>query len=217
MQKQTKIGVIMIEIITLSDGFFSTNTYIVFNKENKDAVIIDAGSSFDFVNKQIQSKNLNIHALLLTHGHFDHIMSAKAVQNSGIKVYVHKNDALKLKENKYSFLMLDFPTLEPDVLIDEGELKLGSLMIKIIHTPGHSKGSVCYMIGGALFTGDTLFKLSVGRSDFADGSQKDLANSIKNKLFSRDKDYKIYPGHGQSTTLFFEKENNPYFKSFKNL
>lgn len=201
----------MIEIITLSDGFFSTNTYLVFDNVTRDALIIDAGNRFDFINKQLKSRNLNVHALLLTHGHFDHIMSAKALQNSGLKVYVHKNDAIKLRENKYSFLKPDFPVLKPDVLVEEGDLTLGSLHINIIHTPGHSKGSVCYIIDDAIFSGDTLFKLSIGRSDFADGSQMDLINSIKNKIFSLNENYKIYPGHGQNTTLDFEKENNPYF------
>lgn len=202
----------MIEVSTLTDGFFSTNTYLVYNKDTLDAIIIDAGADFELIKRQIEILKLNVLGLFLTHGHFDHIMSAKAVQDTAIKVYIHKDDALKLKENKYSFLKPDFPILEADALLEEGELKLGSLTLKVVHTPGHSKGSVCYIIGNAIFTGDTLFRLSIGRSDFTDGSHKDLVKSIKTKIFSLEKNYDVYPGHGQKTTVAFEKKNNSYFK-----
>lgn len=200
----------MIEVITITGGFLFVNTYLVFDKDTLDAVIVDASAGFEQVGKYINQLKLNVHGLLLTHGHFDHIMTAKDMQDGGIKVYVHNDDADKLRENDYSLFAPDFPKLDADILFEEGELQFGSLNVKIIHTPGHSRGGVCFVIENMIFSGDTLFNLSVGRTDFSDGSHEELINSIKSKILALNKDYKIYPGHGESTTLFFERENNEY-------
>lgn len=202
----------MIEIIIIKPSMFAANTYIVYDKETLDAVIIDAGGKFDYIKKEIEALKLNVRGLLITHGHFDHIWVAKALQDYGLKVYIHKDDAEKLQINNYFNLKRSFPRLNADILLEEMALELGSIKIKVIHTPGHSKGGVCYVIDKAIFSGDTLFYMEIGRSDFPDGSEPQLVNSIKNKLFTLKSDYAIYPGHGDTTTLFFEMENNPYVK-----
>lgn len=200
----------MIEVLIVKAGMIASNIYIVYDKDSLDTVIIDAGGGYDLINDKINSLRLNVKGLLITHGHFDHIWIAKKLQDDGIKVYIHRDDADKLPENNNFNMRRNFPRLNADVLLEEGDLALGSLNINVVHTPGHSRGGVCYIIEDAMFTGDTLFRLNVGRTDFIDGSQKDLLNSIKNKLFKLKKDYKIYPGHDRPTTLFYEKENNPY-------
>ena len=202
----------VIKVITVECGFYSANTYIVYDDKTLDAVIIDAGGDYKKIINKANECSLKIHALLLTHGHFDHILSAKEMQDNGIRVYVHRDDAEKLQKNTYSNFNIGFKKLCADVLIEEGNLKFESIDIKVIHTPGHSKGGVCYIIGGNIFSGDSLFRLNIGRTDFTDGDYNALMHSLCNKLFVLDKDYVVYPGHGDSTTLFFEKENNPYIK-----
>ena len=200
----------VINVITVECGFYSANTYIVYDDKTLDAVIVDAGGDYKKIINKVKSRSLNIRALLLTHGHFDHILSAKEMQDNNIKVYVHEDDAEKLQENTYSKFGVRFSKLQADVFIKEGNLKFGSIDVDVIHTPGHSKGGVCYIIGGNIFSGDSLFRLNIGRTDFTDGDYNALMHSLCNKLFVLDKDYTVYPGHGDSTTLFFEKENNPY-------
>ena len=121
---------------------------------------------------------------------------------------MHADDADKLNTNKKH----GFPSLNVDEFLKEGIIKFGTIDVNVIFTPGHSKGCVCYLIesANAIFTGDTLFKDCVGRSDFLDSSTADLMNSIKNKLFILKRDYTVYPGHGEPTSLFYEKESNPY-------
>lgn len=196
------------KIITVISNLLSANTYIVYDEKSLDAVIIDAVQGFDRVNSVISDLNLNVHALLLTHGHFDHVWSAKKIQAKGIKVYIHKADADKLNTKK----MYNFESLFADEYLNESLIKFGDIEVEVIFTPGHSKGGVCFLIESlnAIFTGDTLFKDCIGRSDFPDSSEDDLINSVKNKLFTHRKDYIVYPGHGERTSIFFEKENNPY-------
>jgi len=196
------------KLITVTSNLLSSNTYIVYDEKSLDAILIDAVQGFDKINAEISNLNLNVRALLLTHGHFDHVWSAKQIQQKGIKVYIHKSDADKLNTKK----TYNFQSLDADEFLNEGLIKFGTIEIKVIFTPGHSKGGACYLVESlnAIFTGDTLFKDCVGRSDFLDSSETELINSIKNKLFGLKKNYIIYPGHNEPTSLYYEKENNPY-------
>ncbi|MCL1900974.1 MAG: MBL fold metallo-hydrolase [Firmicutes bacterium] len=196
------------KIITVTSDLLSANTYIIYDEKSLDAVIIDAVKGFDKINSEIIDLNLKVRALLLTHGHFDHVWSAKKFQKAGATVYIHKDDADKLNVKR----LYNFESLIADEYLREGLIKFGEIEVQVIFTPGHSKGGVCYLIENlnAIFTGDTLFKDCIGRSDFPDSSETDLNKSIKNKLFTYAKDYIVYPGHNETTSLFYERDNNPY-------
>lgn len=184
------------------------NTYICY--KNGKGFIIDANSNAELIDKKVNELGIDIEAVLLTHGHFDHCMSAKHLQDKGYKIYIHNEDSDKLNTHKNLALMLmiKFPYLNADFLLNGDEtLTLGGISVNVLHTPGHSAGSVCYIIEDNIFTGDTLFKLSYGRTDFFDGDFKTLTKSI-DKLFSLEGDYKLYTGHGESSTLNYERKNN---------
>ena len=172
-----------------------------------------------------KKQKAKVEAILLTHAHFDHIggvaelcrMASKDengnenLQNSPA-VFLHKDDLEKIGSYKnMGFSMgINPEKFTPDVLLCGGEkLKIAGLDVEVIHTPGHSKGGVCYVVGNKIFVGDTLFFMSVGRTDFYDGNAKDLKNSIVNNLFALKGNYTVLPGHGEPTTLDFERVNNP--------
>ena len=187
-----------------------TNTYLVY--ENERGFIVDPGDDGDGLYLEAVRRNVKIEAVLLTHGHFDHINGAKYLQDKGAKVYCHRLDEDKL--NSYRSLAslagVKLIPVKPDVLLDGGEtLEIAGMTVKTIWTPGHSKGGICYVVGDCLFVGDTLMSGSYGRYDFYDGDFCELKDSIVNKLFTLSGDYKIYTGHGASTTLDEERKLNP--------
>ena len=187
-----------------------TNTYILYDDESKDAVLIDPGDDFQRLEDVLSENKLNCVAVLLTHAHFDHCNCAKYFQNKGAKVYLHSDD-LKLIETDYNLAKhfgIGFNAFTPDVLLKDGDIiNLLGKTFKVIHTPGHTAGSVCYMVEDNIFTGDTLFCLSRGRTDFPTGDAMALNFSIK-KLYALSGDYNIYSGHGESTKLSNERRYN---------
>ena len=141
--------------------------------------------------------------------------NAKRLQDVGVKVFIGKQDADKLKEgdNPEKRVGKSFESLTADCMLIDGDiLNFFGLRIKVIETPGHTNGSVCYLVDNALFTGDTLFYESIGRTDFATGNSFQMQKSLK-KLFSLEGDYKVYPGHADFTTLAHERKFNPYYKN----
>lgn len=195
----------------ITAGKFETNTYFIMTEGG--AIVIDPGDGSREILNFIKNDNLNVKYVLLTHGHFDHINSTKLLQESGAEVYLHSLDAHMLndKSNLAWISGVVSNGFAPDYLVEDGyKFNLLGLDITVMHTPGHTKGSVCYLIEDSIFSGDTLFYLSVGRTDFPTGSSSQLENSIANKLFALPSDYTVYPGHGMETSLKFEKENNPY-------
>ena len=147
---------------------------------------------------------------MLTHAHFDHAGNAKALQDDGVKVYVSKLDAPKLKNslNLASDFGRHFDYLDADFTFTDGQvLQIEGITIKVIATPGHTDGSVTFLVDNMLFTGDTLFLQSIGRTDFPTGDRDTLINSVK-KLFALEGDYNVYPGHQDFTTLEHERKNN---------
>ncbi len=193
----------------LQSGPLNVNTYFLVNEDGQ-AVVIDSGENYKKVKSVEDLYNIKIVAVLLTHAHFDHCGNAKKLQDDGAKIYVSKLDACKLLNNdnlasdfgrKFEYLTAD------ETFADSDQLNICGIKIKVIATPGHTDGSVCFLVDNLLFTGDTLFLGSVGRTDFKSGNRNDLVLSIK-KLFNLDGDYAVYPGHDEFTTLEHERKYN---------
>lgn len=208
----------MLNIVKLVTGPLSVNTYIVFLKSSARAVVIDPADSRMVINKLSELK-LKCDMLLLTHGHFDHIWSvADLAQTLNIPVAVHSDDAAALTDDKVNLAFYSGAEVKhhaPDILLSDNELLTAAgIGFKVLHTPGHSPGSVCLLVESEklIFTGDTLFRLSVGRTDFPNGSSEQLYESILYRLFSLRGDYRLLPGHMSETTLDFEKKHNPFMR-----
>ncbi len=195
----------------LPTGLLHVNSYFLVN-DNDEAIVIDCGENYKKI-KQAESDNgFKIKAVLLTHAHFDHSGCAKKLQDDGVKIYISKIDAPKLLNDMHlgGDFGRKFENLTANCTFDDGDvLEVCGFQIKVIHTPGHTDGSVTFLVGDMLFTGDTLFLESVGRTDFPTGDREELINSIK-KLYSLDGDYKVYPGHLEFTTLEHERKYNTF-------
>ena len=194
----------------LTTGLLGVNSYFLVNEQTKNAILIDGGESYKTIKKTQADLGVKVTALLLTHAHFDHAGNAKALQDDGVKVYVSKLDAPKLKNslNLASDFGRHFDYLDADFTFTDGQvLQIEGITIKVIATPGHTDGSVTFLVDNMLFTGDTLFLQSIGRTDFPTGDRDTLINSVK-KLFALEGDYNVYPGHQDFTTLEHERKNN---------
>lgn len=197
-------------------GPLAVNCYII-ETENKNAVAIDIGGNYSKLKAFLTEKELTLKKILLTHGHFDHIGGvADAVADTGAEVYIHTKDAEMLTSDSASlaqFVSRDpFKPVNNFTTIEEGdEITLDELTFRVMNTPGHTKGSVCYHCGENLFTGDTLFASSMGRTDFPGGSAQEMKNSLS-RLSQINENLNVYPGHNESSTLDFEKKYNPYMK-----
>ena len=195
----------------LQSGPLSVNTYFLVNEDGQ-AVVIDSGENYKKVKSVEDLYNIKIKAVLLTHAHFDHCGNAKKLQDDGAIICVSELDAQKLlnDDNLSKDFGRKFEYLTADKIFNDGDvLALCGFKIKVIATPGHTDGSVCFMVDNLLFTGDTLFLGSVGRTDFKSGNRNDLVQSIK-KLFALDGDYAVYPGHDEFTTLEHERKYNVF-------
>ena len=203
-------------------GMVQTNCYIVTNEETKECVIIDPGASAKKLVKQIQEDNVKPVAVLLTHGHFDHVGAAEDIAKEfDIQIYAHEaeKDTLQDPQKNVSWMVGCREHYQADVYVkDEEVLELAGFEIKVFHTPGHTEGGCCYYMTreDVVFTGDTLFAQSVGRTDFPGGSMSQIVRSIHTKLLSLNEggnietDIMVYPGHGEPTTIETERIENPY-------
>ena len=169
--------------------------YIVYSEHN--ALIIDPGDAYEKIVKFLKQKNLKPLAVFLTHGHFDHCFCCKRLQKDGIKIYIHELDEDKLHSdgNLASAFGLKFDELYADKKLNEGHINIGEFDVEVIHTPGHSEGSVCYVIGNHFFSGDTFFENGVGRTDFYDGSMLKLRQSLRKLEQYLRKPYIFHYGH----------------------
>ena len=194
-------------------GMIGTNCYLVINEETKDTVMVDPGAYPAKLKNAVKEQGLKLKAVLLTHAHFDHIMGLNALKKElNAEALICKDD-LVISDNINEFTRLfNWPDSIPPVYekyIKDGDIiPVGNMNIKVIHTPGHTEGGVCYLIEDNLFSGDTLFRGSVGRTDLFGGNFSKLSDSIKNKLFKLDNDIKVFPGHGPMTTIGYEKKYN---------
>lgn len=207
------------ELDIYQTGPLEVNTYVLKDNTSKEAIIIDLGGSFNTIKSNLDKQGFKIKFILNTHGHFDHILGEVEVQrnNPEIPILIHKDDTShfsRLKEEmKYFGINSETEPLIINNFIDENsELTIGNNKIKIMHTPGHSKGSLSYYIDQKLFSGDALFYNSIGRTDFYDGDYDTLINSIKTKLLILPEETIVYPGHGPATTIEREKNYNTYLK-----
>lgn len=201
-------------IRTIPLGPVRANTYIVSDEKHDGTFIVDAGAYNPRLERLINDKKIEY--IFLTHGHFDHIMGVSELKKCfpEAKVCIHEADAPMLSDDMLSLAFAFGASVDKDlkadiILHDGDELPFGDKKINVIHTPGHTKGGVTYMIDDCMFTGDTLFCGSVGRTDFPGGDMNVLNNSIC-RLFDIDGDYNVYPGHDMNTTLSDERKNNPY-------
>lgn len=198
-------------------GIMQVNTYILIDEISKDAAIIDLGGDVQEVVDYIKSQGANLKAILNTHGHFDHITGEAFFKEKmpDIPIYLNKEDWY-LAQNLNSQIQkyapgFNVPSFNPDFdLNEETEFTLGETPFKIFFTPGHTRGGVCILVEDNLFTGDTLFMGTIGRTDLEGGDYNTLVNSIKTKLLPLDNNIKVYPGHGVSSTMGEEKISNPY-------
>ena len=197
-------------------GVVKTNCYIISNELTKEAIVIDPADQEQEIVKQLEEQELKLVAILLTHGHFDHIMAASALANYyDIPIYASEAEKELITDPKLngSWLIRKNFALTPNIYLKDNEiLNIAGMNIKVIYTPGHTSGGVCYFFTeeNALISGDTLFYESVGRTDMPTGDSRLLLESIEEKLMILSDEVKIYPGHGECTTIGHERRNNSY-------
>ena len=201
---------------TFTDLSFGTNTYLVWNADSQNAVLIDAGMGTQMVLDFLKSEGLELDAILITHAHPDHIAgAADLAEATGADVYLHETEIQALEMMPQAMLaMLGIEDLRKPTdmkpLAGGQTLQLAGLEIKVLHTPGHSPGSTSFLIDGALFDGDLVFRGSIGRTDFPGGDFDALMNSVREYVFVLEDDTKVYPGHMGSTTVGLERRTNPF-------
>lgn len=201
-------------------GFIAANCYLLIDEKSGEAAVVDPGRYTEALENLLKENGVSsLKYILATHGHYDHIMGIPELkEHFGGQVFIHGEDEICLEKAEYagarSATARRFVPSEADGLLHDGdELRLGETVIKVMHTPGHTRGGVCYIFDDVIITGDTVFKGTVGRTDFEFGDMSALMDSVK-KLCALEGDYKILPGHDEATTLENERRYNPYFSDF---
>ena len=197
---------------TLVAGAIGTNVYLVMNKETKELIVIDPADEADRIMAKAGDMGGRPVAIFLTHGHFDHILAVNAIKEKyGIPVLANELEYEVMKEQPFG-MMSAGSEIKIDIPIKDGDiLSYAGFDIEVLHTPGHTCGSVCFYFreNGVLFSGDTLFRLSYGRTDFPTSSPRDMMNSIQRLLTSLPPETKVYPGHMGPTEIATEQRYNP--------
>ena len=205
------------KVTRINAGEFGSNCWLVIDDATGEAVVIDPSPEIDVIEEAIEHRGVKVKYILLTHSHFDHMTSCDDLRDlTGAPLAVHRDDAEGLVNAYFNcsrvFMNADLVYRPAEILLkDKNELTFGSLTVTVMHTPGHTKGSSCFIIGDSMFTGDTLFDGSIGRSDLPGGSEFSLDLSLL-KIKRIKENYKLYTGHGSNTTLEKQKLYNPYLR-----
>lgn len=198
-------------------GMVSTNCYLAMDRESGLAFLVDPGDDAPGILQMIREEGVNVTHVILTHGHFDHVLAVPAVlQETGAKLVVHEKELPLLSDPALagyrSFQIPNFRPLHADLAVKDGDtLQIGGMHLSFLHTPGHTPGGMCILADGVLFSGDTLFAGSCGRCDLPGGDYRVILQSLK-KLAELAGDYPVYPGHEESSTLDAERAHNPYLR-----
>lgn len=204
-------------ITNLPSGALQANTYLAVDEKTNEGFIVDPGGYNKVLTKEVRDNDVNIKYIILTHGHSDHIcgVNEHKAEFPDAKIVAYKDEEAMLENpnlNQSPGFGVPYST-KADILVSDGdELKVGDVTLKFIHSPGHTEGGMCIYVkeAKALFSGDTLFRQSIGRTDFPGGSYKEIMDSIRKKLFLLPDDTNVFPGHMGTTSIGFEKENNPF-------
>lgn len=206
------------KIVRFSLGALGTNCYIVHH--DKNALIFDPGAEASKIKNYLTKENLQPLAILLTHAHFDHIGAVDELRKTyNIDVYGHELEADWLEDPRLNrsnqFIGEEIITAKPEKYLIEGDFNINNFIFEVIHTPGHSPGSVTFVFHEERFmiSGDVLFLQGIGRTDLPGGSQEALERTIQEKLYKLPANYVVLPGHGQETNIGYEKENNLYVRA----
>lgn len=196
-------------------GKYAVNCYLIVDEQTKEAVVIDPGEQVQLIMRALDATKAKLTHIFLTHGHGDHIgavLPLKEATHAKLVVSEDADELLRDPEKNESARILPAPlSLEADWYVrDNEQIKIGQINFKCIKTPGHTRGGMCFLAGNYLFTGDTLFRRSVGRADLYGGDFMELINSITSKLLVLDDRVVVYPGHGPQTTIGEERQNNPF-------
>jgi glyoxylase-like metal-dependent hydrolase (beta-lactamase superfamily II) len=208
----------MLMIKTLPVGPFQANSFVLKCSDTGEGAILDPGDEDELILEVARLEQLKVKYIFLTHAHVDHVGALKPVMDAtGAEVLMHRDDSFLLESvgaQALSFGLSVEGGCGVDIYVEDGnEFRFGKIDVKVIQTPGHSPGGVCYLMGKSLFVGDTLFAGSIGRTDLPGGSFDTLISSIKDKLLPLGDDIEVYTGHGPSTTLGEERLTNPFLRS----
>lgn len=202
-------------IKTFIEPPIDNNNYLIIDEETKDAALIDCSSIDDRIDDELEKQGANLKYILLTHGHFDHVAGIRPNRfKTNPQIVMNKEDLDWLNKTNQYLPMFGMPEItipNIDLFVEDNDtIKLGTISIKVLHTPGHTQGGVCYLAENKLFSGDTIFREAVGRCDLEGGNFDQIVESIENKIFTLPTDTIIYPGHGNTTTVGWEKEHNKF-------
>ncbi len=206
------------KVIKMTVGALDANAYIAYKEGSDKAFVVDPGGDEALILSRLDENGLeDVTHILLTHGHFDHIGAAAELRRAtGAKVCIHERDARMLKSSRDSLAAMTGMHLQPceaDLILQGGEtLDAADMDVYVLHTPGHSGGSVCYITEDAMFSGDSLFYMSCGRTDLPGGDPAEYYDTLHNTISGLKTDYTVYTGHGPETTLLGELRHNPFLK-----
>ena len=194
---------------TIPAGMLSANCYLMYDETTKDALVLDPGGDEELIIRNIENLKLNIKAVLLTHGHMDHVGALKAIADKyKVMTYINKLDTELMK--KGTSVYGSFPDIDVTFIEDKEIINIANLQVQCIWTPGHTPGGMCFLVEDSLFSGDTLFQGSIGRTDFEGGDYDTIIRSIVNQLMILEDNVIVYPGHGPATTILRERNYNPF-------
>ena len=205
------------KIVSLTVGPIMENCYIIYDEQSLEGIIVDPGDEADRILETVHNLNLTIKYIINTHGHADHIGANKELgEKLQAKLAIHADDAAMLTDPQLNLSVAGYMgriiiSQPADILLHEKDIiSFGNCRFKVIHTPGHTPGGICLVGEGIVISGDSLFAGSIGRTDFPTGSLTDLVSSLKEKIMTLDPAMQVFPGHGGTSVIGWEKQNNPY-------